>query len=220
MKTVYFVRHGESESNVRTPGLRKRDSDVALTPRGREQSEFIARRAAHLRPEALISSPYERTRDTAALIASQTGIEIEYSELFTERRTPGRLAEMSTGDPQTDTYYRSWADTFFSEGVRVDDGENFEDLKVRGRRALQFLEARSESVILVVTHGFFLRMLIALVMFGDDLTPKEMRAVTGATRTHNTGISMFTYGSIPHLDIDSDVTRWRLQVFNDHAHLG
>lgn len=68
MATVILVRHGRTEANAtgllagRTPGVR-------LDPIGAEQAARVAERLARVPLAALVSSPLERCRETAAAIA-------------------------------------------------------------------------------------------------------------------------------------------------------
>ena len=86
MKTIYFVRHGESEANVGHPTFLGEKSD--LTPKGREQARFIAERCKNLSFDALISSTAERARMTAEYISQVTGKNVEVEKVFTERKLP------------------------------------------------------------------------------------------------------------------------------------
>ena len=75
--TVYLVRHGEAEHNVRRVlDSIAGDEAYALTARGREQVSAVAEAIALDGPiDAIIASPMPRTRETAAIIAERTGIE-------------------------------------------------------------------------------------------------------------------------------------------------
>ena len=58
-------------------------------------------------------------------------------------------------------------ESLYTRSMRVEDGENFEDLIARADRALTFLGERREASLAVVTHGFFLRTLVARAVFAD-----------------------------------------------------
>lgn len=221
MKVVYFVRHGESEANVNALPIHIDDKDYALTGKGKEQSRFIAQRAKALDFEVLISSPYVRTRDTAAMITDATGHAAEFSDLFIERKVPSEINGTAVDDPAVEKVLEEWVRTFYSGEPRIGDSENFTDIVERARLALDYLLQRPEEKILVVTHGYFLRVVMAVVIFGDELQPAELRRLVAATSTTNTGITMITYDSGIHRhDVDPDRSRWRIRVFNDHSHLG
>jgi probable phosphoglycerate mutase len=219
MKTVYFVRHGESTANARTQAAYLPDRDVPLSERGLEQSRFIAARAAKLPLELIIASPYKRTVDTARMITEATGLEPEYSELFVERQLPDTLVGLPLADPAADTRYREWLERFYRLETIAEDKEDFPAFMSRAHQALTLLEGRPESHIMVVTHGMFLRAILAVMLFGPSCTIDTFRSFVAGTVTRNTGITVCTHGVYPHHDIDQASPRWRMTVFNDHAHL-
>jgi broad specificity phosphatase PhoE len=219
MKTVYFVRHGEATANIRSSDLYEGYTSP-LTEVGWKQAEKIAERASKLPVDILLASTMLRAQQTAGVISKKIGKEIESSDLFTERRDPESFIGRIWADPETQRGYEEWKETSFMEGKRVLDGETFGDMKDRARKALSCLESLPKSHILVVTHGFFLRMLLAYLIFGDSLRPDEFRKFIKATRTDNTGITVLTFGAVPQHAVDLHEERWMIRVYNDHAHLG
>lgn len=214
MKTVYFVRHGQGENNIEH-GVYQ-GGDAPLTSKGVEEAHTIAKRAERLPVEVLISSTFLRTRQTAEIISEHVGKPVLYSELFIERRAPSSLVGMKLDDTATDDLHDEWERSIFEPNRKLQDGENFADIKARAIAALQFLAGRSESNIMVVTHGFFLRMMALIALFGDAATPDMVRRLYHVVRTSNTGITVFRKGP----DRISNDTGWKIWVWNDHAHLG
>ncbi|HEV3244951.1 MAG TPA: histidine phosphatase family protein, partial [Candidatus Paceibacterota bacterium] len=102
MKTIYLVRHGESDINVSTTYMD--DASPPLTDLGREQSRYLAKRAKNLKFEALIASPFERTKRTAEMIAEETGHPVEYCDLFVERTLSRSLIGRSKADPDAKAF--------------------------------------------------------------------------------------------------------------------
>lgn len=216
MKTVYFVRHGEAENNTRSGNI-YHGFQAELTSRGRQQAALIAERASKLEFDALISSPWPRTRATAEAIAAKTGHRIEFNESFMERRCPSSFIGRPWDDVETQRMQGEWLAVFYADdGSRYLDGENFDDMKKRAADSWQHLSARSEERIMVVTHGLFLRTLLAYAIFGERLTGAMHREFEGALRTSNTGITIFER----HPDAEyANEERWRMRVWNDHVHL-
>ncbi len=219
MKTVYFVRHGESEANA---GREIYHGEATpLTEKGREQARFIAKRCAKLEAEVLIASTAVRAQQTASFIAESTGLPVEVSGLFTERKQPPELMGRSRTDEDAIRLEHEWALTLLKDGVRVGGGENFADLKARVLEGLRHLHERPEERILVVSHGFFLHMLVALVTLGESLTSAEFNRVAPAVWMDNTGLTRIEYRDQVFTRIDGERHRgWVLRVWNDHAHLG
>ena len=209
MKTVYFVRHGQVESNVKKL---HQGPDDPLTELGRKQSEFIARRVANLPVDALIASPYVRTKETAKIIAQTIGVEPEYSELFVENRVPSRFVGVPEDSPEAQEAFAIIRSNY-GPGFRFEDEESYDEHALRATAALSLLSERPEEHILVVTHGTFLKTLLAHVVFDMSPSPKEIRRVITHLQTTNTGITICTHGA-------DRMVPWMLEVFNDHAHLG
>ena len=210
-KTVYFVRHGQSEANV-SPIFQPLDSP--LTSTGRAQAEQIAARVARLPFDLLVSSPLARTKDTCEAIANATGKVPEYSDLFVERFKPSGLEGKLHSDPAASAAWSEWNETLYTPGSRVRDGECFDDLLVRADAALAFLAEKPEKDIVVVTHGWFLRTLFARVLLGDTLTGDAFRTFQSKIEMENTGLSVLKYGK------RFDGIGWYVWIYNDHTHLG
>jgi len=213
MKTVYFVRHGESEGNA---AMIFQSPESPLTENGLAQAKLIAKRCVRLPIEMIISSTMTRARQTAEKIAKKIKKPIEFSDLFVERRRPDEVRGKHIDDPEIAEIRRALSENYQIDGARYSNEENFNDMKARAERALEFLENRKEDNILVVTHGLFLRILIARVIFGRELTGREGVRFVEKTATKNTGITVITDDSKKFRE-DSP---WRLHVWNDHAHLG
>ena len=210
MKTIYFVRHGESVGNA-APVFQS--PDEILSEKGRKQAEFLAKRAEHLPIQTLVASTMTRAQETARIISSRIHKEVESSDLFVERRSPSEIVGRSLHDEEAKRWAKEWERSIFSSNTRFSNAENFDDLRQRALQGLAFLEKRTESDILVVSHGFSLRMLIGQIIFGDLLTPEFFeKKMNFGMLTKNTGISV--------VRCDPEALRkWSLLVWNDHAHL-
>ena len=210
-KTVYFVRHGESEGNI---GNVHQSGVSPLSAKGHEQAAFIGERAAKLGAQALIVSTMTRTRQTAEYIAKKTGLEPQFSDLFIEYLPPSELLGTPRHTPEAQAISKVRRENFHDPNWHYSDEENFHDLKARALKALDLLAARPEEKIVVVTHGYFLRIILGVAMFGPDLTSQEALHFIRTAHMENTGISVLGY------DSSQDVSPWWLWIWNDHAHLG
>jgi probable phosphoglycerate mutase len=217
MKTVYFVRHGESTSNA---GPIVVGPLSELTDRGREQAAYIATRCKNLPLDIIVSSTFVRAKDTAQIIADQVGKTIEYSDLFVERRRPSEEIGVRRDSALFSKVGAAMRAHFPEPGWRYSDEENFDDLKERAGTALRYLAARPEQHLLVVTHSFFLRTLLARAIFGDSLTGKECQDVLRGFEMENTGITILHHQPEEYYTVPGSEIEWRVWVWNDHAHLG
>jgi phosphohistidine phosphatase len=79
---LILVRHAEA-----APG--EPDELRPLTPGGRRAARALGERIGGLRPDAVLSSPLLRARETAAPIAEEAGVELEPDE----RLAPGATVD-------------------------------------------------------------------------------------------------------------------------------
>ena len=97
---LWLVRHGESAGNIASGiadawgelkvDIAERDVDVPLSPTGVEQSKVLGRWFATLatgeQPDAVMTSPYLRAKQTAALIREAGGFAPNTSEPIQDER--------------------------------------------------------------------------------------------------------------------------------------
>src|SRR5215468_5945554 len=210
-KVVYFVRHGQSEDNV-APVFQSPHSPLSAV--GRQQAKRVAERVSHLSFDALLASPYRRAKETADVIGKVTGKAPEFVELFTERVKPTSINGKPYTDAQAQRIWRAWERSLHTPGMRVEDGENYDDLITRADKALALLIHRAEPAIVVVTHGYFLRTIVARVILGTALSGDAFQHFHSVAAIENTGLTVLRYQA------GGDAgPYWRLWIYNDHAHL-
>jgi len=121
---LILIRHGQSEANIGQSS----DPDCPLTPLGVEQSRAAGARLRNLgmdRSFTGVVSPYRRAQQTAAEIASATGLSFEVDDRIREWGPPAIIAE------------------------KVFREETDDDLR---HRILHFLTHRAGKLV-VVSHG-------------------------------------------------------------------
>ena len=89
---LLLVRHAEA-----APGTP--DSDRRLTERGREQARALGERLAreNVRPDALVTSPLIRARETADLLGAALGVAVEVDARLAPGATPPLVREALAG---------------------------------------------------------------------------------------------------------------------------
>jgi broad specificity phosphatase PhoE len=101
-QTLLFIRHGQTSWNVehRLPG---QIPGVALNETGRKQAARLADALTVLPISAVISSPLERARDTAEIIAQPHKLDIQFEpglmDIELGRWTGQNFDELSKNDP-------------------------------------------------------------------------------------------------------------------------
>jgi len=124
MKTVYFVRHGESQGNKEQFG---QSISTPLTDVGHQQASIIAARTSQIKFNLLVASHLTRAHQTAETIAKQSGLPITTSELFAEKRRPKACQNVSHSDLESNRINEEWWQNFGNPDYQT-DGETYFDL--------------------------------------------------------------------------------------------
>ncbi|MBR7828367.1 MSMEG_4193 family putative phosphomutase [Actinospica sp. MGRD01-02] len=160
MTTVLLVRHGRSTANTagvlagRTPG-------VNLDERGEAQALELAARLMPVHLDAVVSSPLERTRQTAErLAAGREGTLFEVDERFTEcdyGTWSGRPLKSLAEEPLWRTVQAHPAAAAFP------DGESLAALSARAVSAVRAWNAKlgEQATYAVVSHGDVIKAVAA-----------------------------------------------------------
>lgn len=211
-KLIYFVRHGETALNAQ--GVRQGEQGP-LTERGRQQALETAKRfpKERGRPQVIIASPFERTRETAGIIAKELGMKkVEYSDLLKERRNPTEIIGHWGGEPGIRQIIDQMDKSWHADDLRVSDEENFTDLKHRAKKLLRFIKHRGEKRIIMVTHGIFLKMVASYITYGDNLTASQYNTLSFFNPINNAGMMICAF--TPHWFKKDE---WKIVVWNDLA---
>jgi broad specificity phosphatase PhoE len=209
-KVIYLVRHGQSEDNA-APVFQSYNSP--LSDKGKRQAEMVANRIKHLNFDALISSPQERAKQTADAIASSTNKQPELSNLFVERIKPSSIDGESYNDSRARSTWREWEKSLTTSGSKVEDGENYDEIVARADKALNFLQEHKHKRLVVVSHGHFIRTLVAQILLGPQLNSTSLKRFYDLISIENTGITVLHFR-----EAYEEPARWRVWSLNDHAH--
>lgn len=156
---VLFIRHGESTWNAEglLPGQLE---GIALTDKGRKQAVELADSLSTLPISAIISSPLERARETAALIAEGRDLMIQLEPRLMDTDI-GRWAgkkhdELGKTDPEWKAYVQNPA--IAPEGV-----ESFPTVQRRALEAVAYWRKQecAGKYVVFVSHADVIKVLIA-----------------------------------------------------------
>lgn len=177
---------------------------TGLSVRGRSEAATLAERlhrTQELRPQLVLTSVLPRAIETARALAPVIGAAQESCDLC--ELHPGQCDGESWDDhayryPSTDA-----PDRVFSEG-----GESLRTFDQRVRHTMRdLLDAHRGSNIVVVAHSGVIE---AATLF--------LLGLPGLHEPRTFRIDSLQYTSITELELVED-GRWRLQRYNDHAHL-
>ena len=210
IKLIDFVRHGETELNAQNI---RQGPGGSLNKKGREQALATARRFPKHKghPQIIISSPYERTKETAEIIAKELHMKkIEYSDLLMERKNPTEIIGHYGQETNVKHIIDQIDKSYHADNLRVSDEENFIDLKKRAKKLLTYIGRRREKRIIMVTHGIFLKMVASYMLYGEKLTASQYNNLSYFNPINNAGIAICSYTT--HFFKKNE---WKLIVWND-----
>jgi probable phosphoglycerate mutase len=146
--TIVLVRHGETDWN--RENRFQGHADTVLNEAGRAQAGALARDLAGEQFAAVYSSPLERAAETARIIASNLGLEVQLEPALMEADVGSwsglTRAEIEARFPDG---YARWP-----EFAGWNDGETYEELGLRVVAGLFAMASQHPSEqILAVTHG-------------------------------------------------------------------
>lgn len=158
---LYIVRHGETEWNA--AGRIQGRLDSRLTEKGRRYAAMLGEKLQETEFIRIISSPSSRALQTAKLIKGDRDIPVFQDE---------RIMEMALGPWQGMTLseiqlqYPKEYEWFTTrpELYQIIGAESFFDMKKRAEDFLSELQNSPFSGnLLIVTHGLFIKILLAVV---------------------------------------------------------
>lgn len=155
--TTLLLRHGETPLSVekRFAGI----GDFPLTETGLEQARAAALALKERGLDAIVTSPLSRCRDTAAEVATATGVEVRVEEGFRETGF-GKWEGLSFGEVR-ERWPAEMTAWLTDPAVAPPGGESFTEASRRVRTALDKLKVRyRHQTVLVVSHVTPIKLLV------------------------------------------------------------
>ena len=212
-RTIYLVRHGETVLNA---ARIKQSSEGLLSDNGVLQVEATALRLANFNIKKIYSSPFERAVQTSNIIKSiidtKNTITIEYSDLLAERRNPTSIIGVSYDDQHTTEAVNFMDKSFHEADARLEDEENFIDLKTRALALQKFIADNAKDKSLFVSHGIFLKMFLSVCIYGKDLSVENYIKLSVFNPAENAGLTVIKYSPIK---VMLGGNGWQVLAYND-----
>ncbi|WP_371416465.1 histidine phosphatase family protein [Pseudarthrobacter sp. NIBRBAC000502770] len=222
---LLLIRHGESEGNVAATEAREagvevievpaRDADVNLSGTGRDQAKALGtalgRTAAEFRPDAVVSSPYARARQTAEIAVETAGwpVQVRTDERLRDRELGilDRLTRLGVESRYPEeSERRDWLGKLY---YRPPGGESWADVALRLRSVLAELNNLGTGHrVMLVCHDAVI-MLFRYVLEG--LSEKELLDLAAREAILNASVTRFVR--------PSGAGPWTLESFNVADHL-
>jgi 2,3-bisphosphoglycerate-dependent phosphoglycerate mutase len=207
---LWVVRHGESSGNVARDtahaarleriDIDGRGVDVPLSPLGEEQSRALGRWFAQMppgqRPDVVVTSPYLRARQTAALIHSSGNLSVDAADIVLDERL--REKEFGILDRLTrhrirkefpeQAEFRRVLGKFYH---RPPGGESWCDVILRLRSALDTVSLHhSQARLLIVAHQVVVLCLRYLL---ENMTEEQILAIDREGDVANCGVTEYAF---------------------------
>jgi len=150
---LLLIRH--AEHILGGDVLPGRTSGVSLSEAGRRHAAALAQRLADTRIDAFYSSPVQRARETAQILAEPRSLPVRIAEGFTEIDV-GRWEGRPFRDLDADDLWRRWNQ--HRSGTAAPGGELMLETQARVVRAIHALaDTHREDVVAVTTHADVIR---------------------------------------------------------------
>jgi broad specificity phosphatase PhoE len=160
---LILVRHGETAHN--RDGIVQGRQDVPLSERGRRQAAALAADLQGHGIAAIYTSPLQRARETAAIVADAIGLTVTIDEGLTEMDV-GELDGLTLADMRTRfrTFLDGWR-TDVSGTTPLPCSESLTAVQERAWAAVQRMLTRHPSdLVLAVSHQFAIQTILCRVM--------------------------------------------------------
>lgn len=148
MSIFLLIRHGNSEAVDYIPG---RAPGVHLSKTGKQQAKELAENLTSIQIDMLISSPLDRTIETAHFIAEKKSLFTEVNEAFLEIEF-GEWTGKSFAELEKDTQWKNFHT--FRAGTKIPLGELITETQNRFvTEIIALRKLHPEKTIAIVSHG-------------------------------------------------------------------
>jgi broad specificity phosphatase PhoE len=172
LTTIYFVRHGQSEANVKQ--IVSGHMDTPLTLEGEEQAKLLGRKLQPIQFDAAFSSDLIRAKRTAELITLEKKLAVKTTEALREMNfgemEGKKHIEMTAVFDEWRKEYQKNKDTIEELKIRrvAPTAENDEEIIGRVFTFLREIAvAYAGKTVLVVSHGGVIYNLLRHLGFNE-----------------------------------------------------
>ena len=161
MKTLYVIRHGETDQNLANV-VQGKGINASLNATGRKQAASLAKRFANEPIDFVFTSTLRRTQETVSFFINK-GLPWQSTYLIDEigwGELEGKPA-MESREP----FYAllaEWKKGNFE--AKIPGGENPLELQERHQRFIQHYRSLPHKNILICTHGRAMRILLSTML--------------------------------------------------------
>lgn len=202
---MYLVRHGSTGANE---GGKRQSPETALDKNGEIQAQKTANWLSDKKIELILSSPWARAKQTAETIGQKLDLPITFLKILQEKAHNPDLYGASFEDEIHRQYVReSEKDRDNIDWKLRGKGESVREMLTRGVEFEAMLGERyREKTLVVVSHAYFIKGLVAICLEGKNFDTKEFRERYKTTPVDN--------GSISLLENEREGSNWAAVFLN------
>ena len=204
---IIFLRHAQAENNTKRI-LAGRTEGVPLTKTGIEQAERIAKYLAPIDISAIYSSPIERAKHTAEIVAKNCSLDVVLDERLTEIDM-GKFTRMNYDD-----MFAKYGNIFlkFYENDPVISEHEVETFPNVQKRVLDLvdhvLKKHNNENVILVTHMDPIKSMLAKVMNLAPETLFELIIANASLTIVKEQDKKFSLSAINAMDVDRYHQTW------------
>ena len=144
---VIFIRHAQSEYNVKNLVNQDFKIKVDITEYGRRQAKEAGKKLENEKFDIIFVSDFLRTQQTAKIVLGEREIEIKVNKKINEIKLgyEGEDAELYRKDRRTS----GMKINLFKKSEEL---ESFHDVKLRIEKFVNWLKNEKYKIVLIVTH--------------------------------------------------------------------
>ena len=202
---LFLVRHGQTDYNLKHI-VQGRGVNTDLNETGSKQAAALANRFSTIDLDVIYSSPLNRAMQTAKAVLERKGDMPFHTDVDLEEMSWGVHEGKPTGHELSDVFEEMRSRWGAGEyDFALEGGESITEVQTRGIAAIdRIVDKHLGQSVLVVTHGRFLRVILASLLTEYGL--KRMEELTHS----NTGVN--------HL-VSDDGKNWQLKTLDCVQHL-
>jgi len=207
MKDIYFIRHGQTEKNGEHV---HQHYDEPLSEKGKEQAKVLGEFVKTLNVSALMTSPFARARQTAALVSEAIDMPYTIDVSVHETIRPSYLYgkphfSFATFRYLVNLFLRQSKDGWDDKGA-----ENMFDVRNRVHDTKDMITETKEDSIAIVSHAVFIDLFIHWVCAEKNMSLfRFIHMVVFMKKMPNTGIAHIKYDP----DAPTGICPWQLIRF-------
>lgn len=143
---LYVIRHGKTDWNAQS--RMQGQSDIKLNQIGINQADEVRKIIEEKNIDLIISSPLERTKQTAEIINKNMNKPIEYNEKMMERNFGILEGQIANQIKNLEDYFE------YHKNQGIEKGEKIQDFVERVFEGMRQIEKEHQNKnVLIVTHG-------------------------------------------------------------------